>query len=86
MPLADFVRSFQHTVMSFYQSSTMRHRRDKRAGQSLVEYGLVLALVGIAAILVVKAVGRKATSTFDNIQSQMTTQGIASVAPMSASS
>ena len=31
----------------------------KRRGQSLVEYGLVLALIAIVAILVVQAVGTK---------------------------
>jgi Flp pilus assembly pilin Flp len=58
----------------------------RRSGQSLVEYGLVLALIAIVAILVVKAVGSKTASAFDNIQSQMTAQGIASTSPTSASS
>ena len=60
--------------------------KTKRSGQSLVEYGLVLALIAIVAILVVKAVGTKTASAFDNIHSQMTSQGIASTAPVSASS
>ena len=57
-----------------------RHKKDnnmkkmrqgtRRSGQSLVEYGLVLALIAIVAILVVKAVGTKTASTFDNIQSR----------------
>ncbi len=55
-------------------------------GQSLVEYGLVLALIAIVAILVVKAVGTKTASTFNNVQSQMTAQGIATTTPMTASS
>jgi Flp pilus assembly pilin Flp len=58
----------------------------RKSGQSLVEYGLVLALIAIVAILVVKAVGTKTTSTFDNVQSQMTAQGIATTAPTAASS
>ena len=57
-----------------------------RSGQSLVEYGLVLALIAIVAILVVKAVGTKTASTFDNIQSTMTSQGVAATTPASASS
>ena len=61
-------------------------RRAKKSGQSLVEYGLVLALIAIVAILVVKAVGTKTASTFDNIQSTMTSQGVASITPTSASS
>ena len=61
-------------------------RKAKKCGQSLVEYGLVLALIAIVAILVVKAVGTKTASTFDNIQSTMTSQGVASTTPQSASS
>lgn len=53
----------------------------KKSGQALVEYALVLALIAIVAILVVKAVGTQTSSTFDNIQSQMATQGIAAAAP-----
>ena len=61
-------------------------QKTKQSGQSLVEYGLVLALIAIVAILVVKAVGTKTASSFDNIQSQMSSQGIATSAPASASS
>ncbi len=64
----------------------MSIRKNTKAGQSLVEYGLVLALIAIVAILVVQAVGTKTASSFDNIQSQMSSQGIASVTPVSASS
>ncbi len=58
----------------------------KKSGQALVEYALVLALIAIVAILVVKAVGTQTASTFDNIQSQMTSQGIAASTPTAASS
>ncbi|OHE75572.1 MAG: hypothetical protein A2107_05875 [Verrucomicrobia bacterium GWF2_62_7] len=61
-------------------------RRARKSGQSLVEYGLVLALIAIVAILVVKAVGTQTTSTFDNVQTQMTTAGIATTSPTAASS
>ena len=61
-------------------------RKASQSGQSLVEYGLVLALIAIVAILVVKAVGSKTTSTFDNVQTQMTSQGIAATSPTAASS
>lgn len=61
-------------------------RKAKKSGQSLVEYGLVLALIAIVAILVIKAVGTKTTSTFDNIQSTMTSQGVSSTSPTAASS
>ena len=61
-------------------------QKAKKCGQSLVEYGLVLALIAIVAILVVQAVGTKSASTFDNIQSTMGSQGLPSVTPQSASS
>ena len=63
---------------------TMVQKSTKRA-QSLVEYGMVLALIAVMAILVVRAVGTQTTSTFDNVQSQMTSQGIAATAPIPAS-
>ena len=62
------------------EMKTLIQKASKR-GQSLVEYGLVLALIAVVAIVVIKAVGSKTTSTFDNVQSQMTSQGLASIAP-----
>jgi len=62
------------------------NRKPRNSGQALVEYALVLALIGIVAIIVVKTVGTKTASTFDNIQSQMTAQGITSIAPVQTSS
>ena len=64
----------------------MTTKKLNKRGQSLVEYGLVLALIAIVAILVVKAVGTKTTSTFDNAQSQMTSQGVTTTSPTTASS
>ena len=61
-------------------------KRTWRGGQSLVEYGLVLALIAIVAILVVQAVGTKTASTFDNVQSTMASQGLAATVPQAASS
>ena len=76
----------QHTRKEEKENMKKLMQRAKRSGQSLVEYGLVLALIAIVAILVVKAVGTKTASTFDNIQSTMTSQGIAATVPQSASS
>ena len=59
--------------------------RSIKKGQALVEYALVLALIAIVAILVVKAVGTKTSSTFDNIQSTMETQGVSSTVPVTPS-
>ncbi len=57
--------------------------RSSKSGQALVEYALVLALIAVVAILVVKALGTKTTSTFDNIQGQMTSQSVVNTAPKS---
>jgi Flp pilus assembly pilin Flp len=61
----------------------MKLLRNMKKGQALVEYALVLALIAIVAILVVRAVGTRTTSTFDNIQNQMQTQGVTTTAPTS---
>ncbi|MCX7825361.1 MAG: Flp family type IVb pilin [Verrucomicrobiae bacterium] len=61
-------------------------KKMKKSGQALVEYALVLALIAIVAILVVKAVGTQTSSTFDNIQSTMSAQGVTTSAPTAASS
>ena len=76
----------QHTRKGEKENMKKMIQKAKQSGQSLVEYGLVLALIAIVAILVVKAVGTKTASTFDNIQSTMTSQGVASTTPQSASS
>jgi Flp pilus assembly pilin Flp len=60
--------------------------RSAKGGQALVEYALVLALIAVVAILVVKAVGTRTASSFDNIQSQMTVQGVSATTPASTSS
>ena len=56
--------------------------KNSKSGQALVEYALVLALIAIVAILVIKAVGSKTASTFDNVQGQMTSQGVMSSGPV----
>jgi Flp pilus assembly pilin Flp len=55
-----------------------------KSGQALVEYALVLALIAVVAILVIKALGTKTTSTFDNIQGQMSSQGVMDTQPTAA--
>ncbi len=67
------------------KETTKMTQKLKKSGQALVEYALVLALIAIVAILVVKSVGTKTASTFDNIQSQMTAQGVANTVPLAAS-
>jgi Flp pilus assembly pilin Flp len=58
--------------------------RSSKSGQALVEYALVLALIAVVAILVIKALGTKTTSTFDNIQGQMTSQQVMNSTPTAA--
>jgi len=64
----------------------MNIKKASRRAQSLVEYGLVLALIAVLAILVIKAVGVRTTCTFDTTQSQMTAQGVSGGSPTAASS
>jgi len=44
----------------------MRFVRDEN-GQSLVEYGLILALVVIAAIIVMRSLGEEVRGTFSDV-------------------
>jgi len=46
---------------------------------------MLLSLVAIVAMVVVKTTGNKTASTYDNIQSQMTAQGIGSMTPQAPS-
>jgi len=56
-----------------------------RLGQSLLENALLLALVAVVVILTVRTVGSRVTSTHDNIQGQMTAQGLTDASPQAAS-
>ncbi|MBI5396680.1 MAG: Flp family type IVb pilin [Verrucomicrobia bacterium] len=62
----------------------IKQLRSMKKGQALVEYALVLALIAVVAILVIKALGTKTTSTFDNIQGQMTSQSVMNSTPTPA--
>ncbi|MFZ2643267.1 MAG: hypothetical protein WA117_19905 [Verrucomicrobiia bacterium] len=64
----------------------MNMKKASRCAQSLVEYGLVMALIAVLAILVIKAVGVRTACTFDTTQSQMTAQGVSGGSPTTASS
>lgn len=64
----------------------MLTQKQNAKGQSLVEYGLVLALIAVVAILVVKSIGTKTTSVFDNTQQQISNNNVPSTAPTAASS
>jgi len=47
----------------------------EEAGQTLVEYGLILALISIVAILALGAIGTEVTAVFDSIAGSLTTSG-----------
>lgn len=48
------------------------HRiKSSRRGQTLVEYGLILSLIAIAAIGVMKVVGGKSASNFSQVASAL---------------
>ena len=70
-----------HLVKIESEISMKKLMRNSKSGQALVEYALVLALIAIVAILVIKALGTKTASTFDNIQGQMSSQGVMNTIP-----
>ncbi len=43
----------------------------EEAGASMVEYGLLLALIAVVAMAAVQAVGGKVSGTFSGVDSQM---------------
>lgn len=49
---------------------------NEESGQGMVEYGLILALVALAAITVLATVGGKIKSTFTQANTAMTNAGI----------
>lgn len=76
-----------HTVQSrFDESAAMKHLDKKlpHRGQTLIEQGMLVAMVAIVAMLTLRTVGNKITSVHDNIQSQLVAQGVADSAPQSA--
>jgi pilus assembly protein Flp/PilA len=46
-------------------------REDEESGQAMVEYGLILALVSVVAIVVLQVVGTDVTAVFQNIADQL---------------
>lgn len=44
-----------------------------KKGQGMVEYGLILALVAIAVIIALTALGGQLTNIFNNIKNTLTT-------------
>jgi Flp pilus assembly pilin Flp len=47
------------------------HKLNKRTGQSLVEYSLILALIAVVAILVLKGLGKKVNNTLSSVNANL---------------
>jgi Flp pilus assembly pilin Flp len=45
--------------------------KNGRAGQTLVEYALILAFISVVAIVVLQALGSKVTSVYSTINAQL---------------
>lgn len=46
---------------------------NEESGQGMVEYGLILALIAVIAIVALKGIGTKVNSTFETVESQLGT-------------
>jgi Flp pilus assembly pilin Flp len=53
----------------------MRHSRQNKKGQTLVEYALIIAFISIVAISVLAAMGAQVTHVFSSITSQLASVG-----------
>ena len=62
------MRFFNQTMQD--DSVLMRLLRDD-AGATAIEYGLIAALIAVAAIAAMSLVGTSLTSTFNNVASQL---------------
>jgi pilus assembly protein Flp/PilA len=45
--------------------------RDREEGQTLVEYGLILALISVAAIVIMGTVGDNVAATFTDVAAEL---------------
>ena len=53
-------------------TASLRTFLENEDGATAIEYGLIAALIGVAIIVAVGAVGTKLTSTFDSIAASLT--------------
>ena len=67
--LHHMIAAFLPALVGLVRSMTVRtgRRRDDERGQGLVEYGLVIILIGIFVIVVVGVVGHQANNVFSNV-------------------
>ena len=55
----------------FITTLVARLQVEREDGQAMVEYGLILALVSVAAILALTAVGNDVTAVFNSIDGSL---------------
>jgi Flp pilus assembly pilin Flp len=56
--------------MKQYLQKTMRNMQ-RRSGQSLVEYALILALIAVVAILVLQGIGTNVNNKLTNVNTNL---------------
>ena len=54
-----------------FVAAWLRARTRSERGASLVEYALLLALIAVVCIVAITSLGRKASSSFSSISSQI---------------
>jgi pilus assembly protein Flp/PilA len=59
-------------MRDFIVNLVARLQVEREDGQAMVEYGLILALVSIAAILVLGAIGTDVTAVFQSVDDALT--------------
>ena len=60
-----FINNFMQNLLARIQDAR------EEAGQTLVEYGLILALISIVAILALTAIGTEVTAVFNDIAGEL---------------
>lgn len=54
---------------------------NEESGQGMVEYGLILALIAVVAIVALHTIGVKVNGTFGKVNEKMNAAGITESAP-----
>ena len=54
-------------ILKTWLEAKFTHRHDDETGASLVEYGLLVALIAVVAIVAVQLLGTKVSSNFSNV-------------------
>ena len=53
------------------RSGTVRRLMEDRSGVTAIEYGLIAALIAVAAIIAMTAVGTSLTNTFNSVATKL---------------